>query len=65
MPFVDPKNLRRPLALTEIHAMITRGEADADAGRVSDLDELLAEWDAEDRAACQRSPIRLTRFRAN
>jgi hypothetical protein len=50
MPFVDPNNLDRPLTLAEVRASIARGEADADAGRASDLDELLAEWEAEDEA---------------
>jgi len=50
MALVDPKNPNRPLSLSDIRAMIARGEADVDAGRVSDLDELLAEWDAEDEA---------------
>jgi len=50
MALVDPKYPNRPLSLSDIRAMIARGEADVDAGRVSDLDELLAEWDAEDEA---------------
>lgn len=50
MALVDPKNPNRPLSLAAIRAMIARGEADVDAGRVSDLDELLAEWEAEDEA---------------
>jgi len=48
MALVDPKNPNRPLSLVDISAMIARGEADVDAGRVSALDELLAEWEAED-----------------
>jgi hypothetical protein len=50
MALVNPKNPTRPLCLSDIRAMIARGEADIDAGRVSDLDELLAEWEAEDEA---------------
>jgi hypothetical protein len=50
MALVNPKNPTRPLCLLDIRAMIARGEADIDAGRVSDLDELLAEWEAEDEA---------------
>jgi len=50
MPFVDPNNPDRPLTLAEIRARIARGEADADDGHVCDLDELLAEWKAEDEA---------------
>lgn len=50
MALVDPKNPNHPLSLSDIRTMIARGEADVDAGRVSDLDELLAEWEAEDEA---------------
>ena len=50
MAFADPNNPDRPLGLAEIRARIARGEADADEGRLSDLDELLAEWEAEDEA---------------
>jgi len=57
MPFVDPNNPDQPLTLAEIRARIARGEADASAGRVSDLDELLAEWEAEDEADRQ-GPVR-------
>ena len=44
MALADPKNPNRPLSLSDIRAMIARGEADGGASRVSDLDELLAEW---------------------
>ena len=57
MPFVDPKNPNRTLTEAEIRAIIARGEADIEAGRFSDLDELLAEWQEEDEAdrrACLR-----------
>jgi len=50
MPFVDPNNPDQPLTPAEIRARIAWGEADASAGRVSDLDEFLAEWEAEDEA---------------
>ena len=50
MPFVDPNQPDQPLTPAEIRARIARGEADVGAGRVSDLDELLAEWEAEDGA---------------
>ena len=44
MALADPKNPNRPLSLSDIRTMIARGEADGGASRVSDLDELLAEW---------------------
>lgn len=53
MAFVDPNNPDRPLSLAEIRAMIERGRAEAAAGQGTDLDELLAEWEAEDTAALQ------------
>jgi hypothetical protein len=49
MALVDPKNPNRPLSLSDVRAMIARGEADVDAGLVYDLD-------AERRAGARSKP---------
>lgn len=50
MPFVDPNNPDRPLTVAEVRAMLDRGRAEAEAGQGTDLELLLAKWDAEDAA---------------
>ena len=52
MPFMDPTDPERPLTLVEIRAMLDRGRAEA--GQGTDLNLLLAQWEAED-AADQRA----------
>ena len=50
MAFADPKNPDRPLTEAEIPAMLERRRAEAEAGLGTDLDLLLAEWEAENAA---------------
>ena len=52
MPFMDPTDPERPLTLVEIRAMLDR--ARMEAGQGTDLNLLLAQWEAED-AADQRA----------
>jgi hypothetical protein len=55
MPLTDPTNPDRPLTMAEARAILDRGRAEAEAGLGTDLELLLAKWDAEDAA---ESPTR-------
>ena len=50
IPLADPNNPDRPLSVAEIRALLDRGRAEAEAGQGTDLELLLAQWDAEDAA---------------
>jgi hypothetical protein len=48
MPFMDPTDLERPLTLAEIRAVLDRGRVEAETREGTDLNLLLAQWEAED-----------------
>jgi hypothetical protein len=50
MPLADPNNPDRPLSVADVRAMLDRGRAEAATGQGTDLELLLAQWDAEDAA---------------
>jgi hypothetical protein len=50
MPLADPNNPDRALSVAEVRALLDRGRAEAAAGQGTDLELLLAQWDAEDAA---------------
>jgi len=51
MALVNPTDPDRPLTMAEVRAILDRGRAEAEAGLGTDLELLLAKWDAEDAAA--------------
>jgi hypothetical protein len=45
---LTPNNPDRPLTPAEICAILARGRTEAEAGQGTDLEMLLAQWEAED-----------------